>query len=430
MFRQRTAMYAANELRKQFDADSNKREAREYLLKYRKFKKKLKQKVPPNKNWWIEERLFPDPSLARVRVYATQSTHKTLTSLRQGSMIHIHDQDYESMAVERFMDAYITHSTTSPNYQILASLDLARRQVEFEGFELVRNSLEMAMTIRQRIANSKIISTYFRVLTPEDLIPKQYRQSGITNYRDKPLQRKIEEAWQHDEFVLDPNHLTLYIGKTGLDGSYFRSNILMDKFGIQVNKISLNNVLLITNIGTTRSSVSLLLESLTKIVRKMNKHTHISNLKKKQWEKNNAIYQDSCKMPHFREFHIVFRYSARTCEGNMRKAFFLGYKEENCEYLQLEEIRSETVAGREVVSTTFITPYPPGFPVLVPGQVIDLETLAFLKKHNPEEVHGCQIQLGLRVFKDKTIQKIASDRNIPLKKSNWVPHEKNPMGKA
>ena len=45
----------------------------------------------------IDEELLPDPDAARVRVYATQSTHKTLTSLRQGSMIHILDQDFERL---------------------------------------------------------------------------------------------------------------------------------------------------------------------------------------------------------------------------------------------------------------------------------------------------------------------------------------------
>ena len=42
----------------------------------------------------LNDRLSPDPARARVRVYATQSTHKTLTSLRQGSMIHVYDQDF------------------------------------------------------------------------------------------------------------------------------------------------------------------------------------------------------------------------------------------------------------------------------------------------------------------------------------------------
>ncbi|MFX7507429.1 hypothetical protein ABTJ37_24230, partial [Acinetobacter baumannii] len=70
----------------------------------------------------IASRLMPNPAKARVRVYATQSTHKTLTALRQGSLIHIWDQDFRDKTEEAFHEAYMTHTSTSPNYQILASL--------------------------------------------------------------------------------------------------------------------------------------------------------------------------------------------------------------------------------------------------------------------------------------------------------------------
>src|SRR6266568_1568625 len=69
----------------------------------------------------LERRLTPDPARARVRVYSTQSTHKTLTSLRQGSMIHVWDQDFSQKVAATFHEAYMTHTSTSPNYQILAS---------------------------------------------------------------------------------------------------------------------------------------------------------------------------------------------------------------------------------------------------------------------------------------------------------------------
>ena len=49
----------------------------------------------PTDDELMNRRLMPDPAKARVRVYATQSTHKTLTSLRQGSMIHVFDQDFD-----------------------------------------------------------------------------------------------------------------------------------------------------------------------------------------------------------------------------------------------------------------------------------------------------------------------------------------------
>ena len=60
------------------------------------------------------QRLIPDPARARVRVYSTHSTHKTLTALRQGSMIHVYDQDFALKVAEGFHEAYMSHTSTSP----------------------------------------------------------------------------------------------------------------------------------------------------------------------------------------------------------------------------------------------------------------------------------------------------------------------------
>ena len=123
-------------------------------------------------------RLIPDPARARVRVYATQSTHKTLTSLRQGSMIHVFDQDFGQKVEENFHEAYMAHTSTSPNYQILASLDLGRRQAALEGFELVQKQVEYAMRLRDAVDNHPLLRKYMRCLTTADLIPVEFRPSG------------------------------------------------------------------------------------------------------------------------------------------------------------------------------------------------------------------------------------------------------------
>jgi arginine decarboxylase len=109
-----------------------------------------------------------------VRVYATQSTHKTLTSLRQGSMIHVFDQDFDQKVAEPFHEAYMAHTSTSPNYQILASLDLGRRQVALEGVELVQRQIENAMQLHDAIDNHRLLSMP-TCLRTSDLIPDQFR---------------------------------------------------------------------------------------------------------------------------------------------------------------------------------------------------------------------------------------------------------------
>ena len=127
------------------------------------------------------------------RVYATQSTHKTLSSFRQGSMIHIWDEDFRRKTENTFLEAYMTHTSTSPNYQMLASLDVGRRQVQFEGFELVEKSIEMAMVLRAKINDNPQLSKYFDVLTVHDFIPNKYRQTGLKEYYTK---LKVGTEWK------------------------------------------------------------------------------------------------------------------------------------------------------------------------------------------------------------------------------------------
>lgn len=111
----------------------------------------------------LNTRLYPDPARARVRVYATQSTHKSLTALRQGSMVLVNDDLFESDVHTAFKESYFTHMSTSPNYQILATLDVGRSQMELEGYGLVERQLEAALIIRNSLARDPLVKKYFRV---------------------------------------------------------------------------------------------------------------------------------------------------------------------------------------------------------------------------------------------------------------------------
>lgn len=108
-------------------------------------------------------RLYPDPRKMRVRVYATHSIHKSLTSLRQGSMILVNDDLFESHVHTSFKEAYYTHMSTSPNYQILATIDVGRSQMELEGYGLVERQIEAAFFIRRLLIRDHLIRKYFTV---------------------------------------------------------------------------------------------------------------------------------------------------------------------------------------------------------------------------------------------------------------------------
>ena len=397
-YRQRTAMATADRLRERYRSP-------DYAKRWEAFRTEVDG---ADDDTLLATRLIPDPDRVRVRVYSTQSTHKTLTTLRQGSMIHVNDQDFKSKTEEMFREAYMTHTSTSPNYQILASLDIGRRQVELEGYELVQKQIEMAMVLRERVATHPLLSKYFRFLTIEDVIPAEHRASGIeTYYSPDTGWSRMEEAWAGDEFVLDPTRLTLYVGPTGVDGNTFKNKFLMDKFGIQINKTSRNTVLFMTNIGTTRSSIAYLIEVLVKIAQQLEEElADASPIERRMHERRVvSLCQELPPLPDFSRFHDAFRpdAAAETREGDMRKAFFLAYDDDKVEYVVLAEANRVTAAGRQLVSANFVTPYPPGFPILVPGQVVSEAILAFIAKTDVKEIHGYAPEFGLRVFTEAAL---------------------------
>ena len=406
-YRRRTAMATATRLKARYRSE-------EYALEYADYLKRIARLKDVD---LIDERLLPDPDKVRVRAYATQSTHKSLTSLRQGSMIHINDQDFNHKVQEPFIEAFMTHTSTSPNYQILASLDIGRRQVELEGFEMVQKQIELAMAIRERVASHPLLNRYFRFLSAKDMIPEEYRPSGIDSYFDPEKgwrNTSMEEAWATDDFVIDLSRLTLYIGLTGVDGDTFKNEYLMDKYGIQINKTSRNTVLFMTNIGTTRSSVAFLIEVLVKIATELEQNREdASRVERKLIEKKiKSLSQELPPLPDFSYFHAAFSPSATkkvvTAEGDIRSAFFLAYDDENCEYMTIDEktIGAAMKSGRELVSASFVTPYPPGFPVLVPGQVVSEQILAFIRALDVKEIHGYEPEIGLQLFTEAALQKL------------------------
>ena len=405
IYRQRTGMACAAKLAETFQDAA-------YARRYAQFAESI--------DWDDDEqvlstRLLPDPAKARVRVYATHSTHKTLAALRQGSMIHVWDQDFKDKAEEPFHEAYMTHTSTSPNYQILASLDVSRRQVELEGYELIQRQLELAMSLREQVLNHPLLRRYFRFLRIGDLVPPNYRESAVESYyNDETGWDNMEAAWRTDEFVLDPSRATLVIGNTGLDGDTFKNKELMDKYGIQINKTSRNTVLFMTNIGSTRSAIAYLLEVLIKIARDVDARVaDMSAIERRIHEKRvRSLTLEQPPLPDFSSFHFAFRGRsvegrAGTRDGDIRSAFFLSYDDENCEYIDMAEAARAIAEGRELVSALFVIPYPPGFPILVPGQVISAGILQFMAALDVREIHGFRPELGFRIFSQAALDRAA-----------------------
>ena len=414
-YRRRTAMVAADRLRRLLRTE-------QYAARYTAWKAEPAP-AEDDEEAWLDRPLLPDPARTRIRVYVSQSTHKTLTSLRQGSMIHVFDQDFEQKAKDPFHEAYMTHTSTSPNYQILASLDVGRRQVELEGYEFVRNCIGLAMMMRKQINDHPLLSKYFRVLKAGDLIPALYRPSGLERFYSPDTGfSRIEGHWRQDEFALDPTRVTLHIGATGMDGDTFRK-MLSERFDIQINKTSRNTVLFLLNIGSSRGSVTYLLDVLLQIAEELEERTaDQSELDRSIAARRvDALTHQLPPLPNFSRFHAAFVPDPKggTPEGDLRSAFFLAYDDQAYEHLPLDgAVQAATASGRVLVSASFVTPYPPGFPVLVPGQVVSEEILAYLKAVDVKEIHGYSPEHGLRVFKPEALKRQESlNRTVSKKES-------------
>ena len=170
--------------------------------------------------------------------YATQSTHKVLSAFSQASMIHVNDPDFRE---HLFRENFNMHTSTSPQYGLIASLDVGRKQAVMEGYKLLSRTLELANEVRNLINSTKV----FRVLELEDLLP---------------------EAVRHDGILLDPTKVTIDISGCGYTVED-PQKALFERFNIQVEKSTFNTLTLLLTIGTTRSWALRLYDALMRIAR-------------------------------------------------------------------------------------------------------------------------------------------------------------------
>ncbi len=179
-------------------------------------------------------------------------------------MLLVKDVEFHTVE-QQFKEAVFTHASTSPNQQLIASLDVARRQMELEGFGLVANAMEVAFAIRKAVAANPLISKYFSILGADKMVPAEYRESGFVDFLAPGANwASARRSLQEDEFCLDPTRMTLVCGTAAFDGTQFKG-ILANRYGIQVNKTSRNSVLFQSNINNTRSDVANLIRVLAEI---------------------------------------------------------------------------------------------------------------------------------------------------------------------
>ncbi|MBR1202976.1 MULTISPECIES: decarboxylase [unclassified Bradyrhizobium] len=404
--RRRTAMGAANEI------EAWMRDPKS-VAAYEKQQAELGKN--PSDEVLLKTRLIPDPRQIRLRVYQTNSTHKSMSAIRQGSMLAVKDIEFHTVEAQ-FKEAVFTHASTSPNQQLIASLDVSRRQMELEGYGLVANAMEIAFAIRNAVNTNPLISRYFRVLGADAMVPKEYRQSGFTDYLAAGTNwASALKSLNDDEFCLDPTRMTLVCGTAGYDGTQFKG-LLASRYNIQVNKTSRNSVLIQSNINNTRSDVAHLVRVLAEVSGEIDRGLAKggANARRDFDARVDSLMKDVPDLPNFSHFHDAYRGDAgtKTNEGDIRGGFYSAYDAAGCQYIRLNdpEIDRRLKNGPALVSASFVIPYPPGFPIMVPGQVITQETIDFMRKLDVKEIHGYDAAEGLKLVTTEALARMGKPR--------------------
>ena len=289
--------------------------------------------------------------------------------------------------------------------------------MELEGYGLVANAIEIAFAIRKAIAANRLISKYFSVLGADKMVPAEFRSSGFTDFLTQGVNwGQVLHSLKEDEFCLDPTRLTLVCGTAGFDGTQFKG-ILAGRYGIQVNKTSRNSVLIQSNINNTRSDVAHLIRVLADIAGEIERGLSQGgvNAVSAFAARVKSLMTDVPDLPNFSHFHKSFRGDAgdRTNEGDIRSGFYAAYDEAGCEHIRLDdpEIDRRLKNGPDLVSANFVIPYPPGFPIMVPGQVITQETIDFMRKLDVKEIHGYDAREGLKLVRPEALARLGDHRS-------------------
>ncbi len=264
--------------------------------------------------------------------YVTQSTHKMLSAFSQSSMLHCNDPDLNT---DRLRESINMHTSTSPQYAMIACLDVARKQVRMEGYKKISQCLDISRYLRQAINCMGV----FRVLTLNDMLADDMRKDGIR---------------------LDPTKLTVDISASGYSGEQLQG-LLFQHYGIQVEKNTNRTISILVALGATVPKMQRLIDALEKITQ-------------------------TVAAPQLHRMAPLPLSSEIIC---LPHAAYFGRTEELVLATDKRQINLDMV-GR--VSANMVVPYPPGIPLLVPGQVINLEIAEYLLQLTQcaehSEIHG------------------------------------------
>ena len=365
------------------------------------------------------------PRCEKTVIYSTQSTHKMLAGLSQASQVLVQDSEQQLFDRDVFNEAYLMHSSTSPQYAIIASCDVAAAMMEPPGgTALVEESILEALDFRR--AMRKVDAEYgddwwFKVWGPEHLA-----EEGIGSREDWMV--CAEDSWHGfermtDRFnMLDPIKATLITPGLNLNGDFDETGIpasIVTKYlaehGVVVEKTGLYSFFIMFTIGITKGRWNTLLTALQQFKDEYTKNQPLWRIlpdfvaKHPRYERMGL--RDLCAQLHnLYKQKDVARLTTEMYLSQMEPAMRPADAWAKMARKQIDRVPIDELEGR--ITASLVTPYPPGIPLLIPGERFNKIIVDYLKfardfnKHLPgfgTDVHGLvaeETEFGKAYFVD------------------------------
>ena len=356
------------------------------------------------------------PAPGDPTIFATQSTHKLLAAFSQASMIHIRPSARAPVEPSRFNEAYMMHGSTSPFYPMIACLDVATAMMDGPGgLTLVEEAIREAVQFRRRIvtlgrrlANGPDGGApwFFGVWQPDEVHdPALNKVSPFAEARADLLETEpscwgLEPGQSWHGFgeldsgycMLDPTKVTLTTPGIDAAGSLAETGIpapvvssYLDNHRVEVEKTGDYSLLVLFSIGTTRGKWGTLLEGLLGFKRAYDSGQSLTEATPDLVAAYPDRYGDTTLRELCDEMHAEVR--AHGTIELLDRAFAelpVPATTPSEAYRRLVRARTERVpvsqmAGR--VAAVMVVPYPPGIPILMPGEhagALDGPVLSYL----------------------------------------------------
>ena len=355
-----------------------------------------------------------EAATGRPTVFATQSTHKLLAAFSQASMIHVRSGDRAPVEPSRFNEAYMMHGSTSPFYPMIAALDVAAAMMDGPaGQALTDESILEAIHFRKRVvalgrqlAERGGDGWFFGVWQPDEIRDAANGTAyPFTDATDELLATDpgcwtLEPGadWHGFEGIedgfclLDPIKVTITTPGIDARGALAVRGIpaqivtlFLDGERIEVEKTGDYNILVLFSIGITKGKWGTLLDGLLEFKRRYDENARLSDVLPGLVASYPARYgalglRDFCdemhaelverRLPELLDRAFDGLPVALLTPGETYRRFVRG---------QSERVTLTELAGR--TAAVVVVPYPPGIPILMPGEqagAADGPVLAYL----------------------------------------------------